>query len=241
MRRIPHIFFLVTVLLCLLCACSRGPRVIPKRKLAKIYAQMLVTDQWINATPGMNRIADTSLVYEPILQEYGYDTEDYMKTVEHYMDDPERFSRILRTTSDILEKRIKQLQKEKEELEKAVFVIKTDFKIEDYYPYIELEPYVHFYDSLTFELDSTDFYRLVPVSLSDTTYESVRMIVKSDTLSLQVDSLTVKADSLKVKTDSLQMKPDTFPMKVDSLPVKIPINPRTRRVDNHTKTMIHGY
>ena len=102
--------------------------------------------------------------------------------------------------------------------------------LEDYYPYLELEPYVHFYDSLTFELDSTDFYRLVPVSLSDTTYESVRIIVKSDTLSLQVDSLKVKADSLKVKDDSLKVKPDTFPVKVDSLPVKIPINPRTRRV-----------
>ena len=48
-------------------SCSKGPRVIPRGKMARIYAEMLVTDQWINSTPSVRRMADTSLVYEHIL------------------------------------------------------------------------------------------------------------------------------------------------------------------------------
>ena len=89
----------------LLFACSREAKVIPRGKMAQIYAEMLVTDQWINSTPSVKRMADTSLVYEPILEKYGYSSADYRKSVETYMDDPERYSRILRTSAEILDKR----------------------------------------------------------------------------------------------------------------------------------------
>ena len=86
-------------------SCKReGPRVIPRSKLAKIYAEMFVTDQWIQSKPALRTIADTSLVYEPILERYGYDSEDYQYSIDRYMDDPERFSRILRSTAEILDK-----------------------------------------------------------------------------------------------------------------------------------------
>ena len=98
-------------------SCRReGPRVIPRSKLAKIYAEMFVTDQWVQSKPGLRTIADTSLVYEPILQKYGYDSEDYQYSIDHYMDDPERFSRILRSTAEILDKEIKALRKAQEQL-----------------------------------------------------------------------------------------------------------------------------
>ena len=70
------------------CSGKDGRTVIPRRQLAKIYAEMLVTDQWITSTPGMRMIADTSLVYIPILEKYGYDLDDYLKSVDVYMDDP---------------------------------------------------------------------------------------------------------------------------------------------------------
>ena len=71
----------------LLFACSREAKVIPRGKMAQIYAEMLVTDQWINSTPSVKRMADTSLVYEPILEKYGSSSADYRKSVETYMDD----------------------------------------------------------------------------------------------------------------------------------------------------------
>ena len=131
----------------LLFACSREAKVIPRGKMAQIYAEMLVTDQWINSTPSVKRMADTSLVYEPILEKYGYSSADYRKSVETYMDDPERYSRILRTSAEILDKRIKELQQLKIDLYKSVFKITTDFKVEDHFPFLSVEPYIHYYDS----------------------------------------------------------------------------------------------
>ena len=65
-----------------------------------------MTDQWVTSTPGIRMIADTSLVYEPILDKYGYDSDDYRKSIEVYMDDPERFARIFRESGDIIEERL---------------------------------------------------------------------------------------------------------------------------------------
>ena len=47
------------------------------------------------------------------------------------------------------------------------------------------EPYVHYYDSLTFEPDSMLVYRLVPIERADTLYDRLEMIIVSDSLSLR--------------------------------------------------------
>lgn len=72
-----HILPLFAVIVFASCGKDEA-EVIPRGKLAEIYAEMLVTDQWISSTPGMRMIADTSLVYEPILEKYGYDNLDYL-------------------------------------------------------------------------------------------------------------------------------------------------------------------
>lgn len=166
------------------------PVVIPRAKLSEIYAEMLVTDQWIISTPSVRQIADTSLVYEPILNKYGYTREDYNRSVGHYMDDPERFARIFRTTAEILDERIKELEIRKQEEDRAEMrrlqaeKFRPDIDPEELFPYVFKEPYVHYYDSLTFEPDSTAIYRLLPVETADTVYDWVEMIVKSDTVAL---------------------------------------------------------
>ena len=143
-------------------SCSDRAEVIPRGKLAAIYAEMLMTDQWINARTDVRRMADTLLVYEPILQKYGYDQMDYLKTVDKYMDDPERFARIFRESGDIIEDRLKVLRQELDQknrleaLRKRIeeMTIKSDFKAEEFFPYLFGEPYVHYYDSLVIEIDS---------------------------------------------------------------------------------------
>lgn len=180
------------LLMCLACSGDKAS-VIPRGKLAKIYAEMLVMDQWAQSEASLRTQADTSLVYEPIFEKYGYDTEDYIYSVEHYMKDPERYSRILRTTSDILDKRIEELRALKSralrEEEIAKFV--TDFNIGEFYPYLSDEPYVHYYDSLTVEPDSFSVYRIVPIERKDTLYDLLKMIIRVDTLA--VDTLVVEA------------------------------------------------
>ena len=202
MRAVRHISFALALLIGL-ASCSGGrDKVIPRAKLAEIYAEMLVTDQWITSTPGVRREADTSLVYEPILEKYGYTSADYRKSVDRYMDDPERFSRILRTSADILEKKLDELKKRKEEIDhlRALELLlrqlkyESDFRADEFFPYLFDEPYVHYYDSLDVQPDSVlQIYRLKNIDRADTLYDGLRMVLK--------DSLAVK-DTVQV-SDSI--------------------------------------
>ena len=212
-------------------SCSERAEVIPRGKMAAIYAEMLMTDQWINSRPDVRRIADTSLVYEPILQKYGYDHQDYLKTVDEYMNDPERFARILRASGDIIEERLTDLRWELEQrnrleaLRKRIeaMTIKSDFKAEEFFPYLFGEAYVHYDDSLVVEIDSViQHYRFKDMPTTDTLYEGVRMISPLDSLAL-ADSLAA-ADSLALK-DSLAIRDSLA--KVSGIAKKLSKN-RTR-------------
>lgn len=204
MSRLGNILPLLGICLFLVLSCGQDEaRVIPRAKLAEIYAEMLMTDQWVSNTPAVRRMADTSLVYEPILQKYGYNSADYRKSVDVYLNDPERFSRILRTSAEILDARLAALNVMKEErdhqraLEKLLQQLKyeADFKAEDFFPYLFDEPYVHYYDSLSVAPDSTlMIYRLKNIERTDTIFDGIRMTV-NDTLSVQ-DTMAV-TDTLK--------------------------------------------
>jgi hypothetical protein len=198
-----HILVVLAVLLAIFPSCRRERvRVIPRSKLARIYAEMLVTDQWAQSTPSLRRIADTSLVYEPILEKYGYTSEDYQLSVDSYMDDPERFSRILRSTSKILDAQLKDLRKKQHQLalaekqKKALSAVELpEFRhfmnaVENYRP-------LDWADSVKIELDTAYFvHKIERVQYTDTVYEGVRMIVAAvDTLAVK-DSVAV-ADTLK--------------------------------------------
>ncbi|MGN1220408.1 MAG: DUF4296 domain-containing protein, partial [Candidatus Cryptobacteroides sp.] len=160
----------------------------------------------------VKRMADTSLVYEPILEKYGYSSADYRKSVETYMDDPERYSRILRTTAEILDKRIKELQQLKIDLYKSAFKITTNFKAEDYFPFLSVEPYIHYYDSVSVAWDSNGFYRMVYIENLDS-LAVADSLARADSLAV-IDSLAVRADSL-AQIDSLA-KIDSL-VRIDSL------------------------
>ena len=84
--------FLHIVLVLLLAAACKGPRVIPKDTLADIYTDMFIADQKVRDL-GIPRVQmDTMLVYEAVFEKYGYDTDDYLHTVRYYLKDPERFA-----------------------------------------------------------------------------------------------------------------------------------------------------
>ena len=198
-----NILILAASAACILSSCAKDDaEVIPRAKMVKIYAEMFETDQWILATQGIRLMADTSLVYEPILNKYGYDVNDYMKTVDSYMDDPERFAKVLRNTGEILDERMEGLRKTIQEMAKIARIpkIKVEYKPEEFSEYLFGKPYVHYYDSLGIEVDSLKgTYRLVDHETSDTTYDGIRMIIR-DTLEV-TDSLA-SIDSI-VKPDTL--------------------------------------
>lgn len=191
---------LAALLLCFACSDDES-KVIPRGKMAKIYAEMLVMDQWAVSDSRLRQKADTSLIYEPIFEKYGYDGEDYRASVEYYMNDPERFSRILRESADILDARIEELKNLKQDLmrQEKINRLITDFEISDFYPYLSSEPYVHYYDSLAVELDTLSTYRLVSIERADTLYDCLRMIVQTDTLKNVVKEEDAQKDSVAVE------------------------------------------
>jgi hypothetical protein len=205
-----HIAALAVLMCGIISSCGKDDtKVIPRKKMAQIYAEMLMTDQWITSTPGVRMVADTSLVYEPILEKYGYDSDDYRKSIETYMDDPERFARILRTTGEILQERITELEHQqmlldlKANLPKLIYNVSWD----DFFPYMFDEPYIHNYDSIAFEPDSVMWiYRLHSIERSDTTYEGLRMVILD---SLMVNDSLVCPDSLAA-LDSITQADSVF-------------------------------
>lgn len=95
---------LVLILLVVLSAVSCGkPKRISKGEMAQIYAEMFLADQWINDNNARRAMADTSLVYEPIFNRYGYTSRDYLYSLDYYMTDPESFEKVFRETKDILQ------------------------------------------------------------------------------------------------------------------------------------------
>ena len=199
----------------------RNGRVIPRNKMARIYAEMLLTDQWINDNWVQNRSADTSFVYRPILRRYGYDEKDWRKSVSKYIKDPDRYSRILKKSAAMLEAREKELRlrldlinaAERLEQETAGYIPERLYWLAGM-----RNPDNFVEDGLVFYVDSVggSEWRFDPYRGYDTLFAgpawkiSLRDSVSVDSLSVSVDSLSVDVDSLSVSVDSLLVDVDSL-------------------------------
>lgn len=92
------------IVLVLLLAVSCGPRKISRGDMEQIMADILIQDQQIKQDRNLKKQADTSLVYEGIFQAYGYDTDDFLYSLEYYISDPARMEKIMGDVADRLEK-----------------------------------------------------------------------------------------------------------------------------------------
>lgn len=214
-RRLPAYLLLV---LCLISSCKRGNRVIPKDKFAEIYAEMFVLDQWLDDNRDVRRRADTTLVYAPVLDKYGYTYDDYLASVDKYMKDPMRYSRILRSTAEILNNRLENLKSiQAEELAKERAARRLDSLIRsvnfDMDSVLMAMMRVHPTDSIVAVADSDGFLSFRFVCVSDTVYDGPAMVLK-DSLELAKDSLemTQVPDSTadKDSVTKLERKPLKF-------------------------------
>lgn len=105
------------------CSSKGGGKVIPRKVLAEIYADMFVADQWTNSSSRiLKRTIDTTMIYEPIFQKYGYTVDDYIASVDYYLYDPLRYERILQNALDIILARQEELEAIREENEHQVML-----------------------------------------------------------------------------------------------------------------------
>lgn len=237
MKRFPAYLVVLALAVGLsLASCGKKERVIPKEKMAEIYAEMYVLDQWLDDNRSLRREADTSLVYAPVLDKYGYTYDDYLNSVDVYMKDPTRYSRILRRTSEILGSRLTELKAEKKAQEDA---LKESRRLDSLRNLIHLNvdslmnsmvrtaPS----DSLVTAFDSLGFVDFRFVQTSDTTYDGPAMVIRIDSLAVASDSLTVLKDTLPEKAEVDGTKSEVTRKESGTVSVKTDLIPESRSVD----------
>lgn len=241
MKRFPAYLVVLALAVGLsLASCGKKERVIPKEKMAEIYAEMYVLDQWLDENRSLRREADTSLVYAPVLDKYGYTYDDYLNSVNVYMKDPTRYSRILRRTSEILGSRLTELKVEKKAQEDA---LKESRRLDSLRNLIHLNvdslmnsmvrtaPS----DSLVTVLDSLGFVDFRFVQTSDTTYDGPAMVIRRDSLAVVADSLTVLTDTLPEKKNPHAevdgTKSEVTRKESGTVSVKTDLIPESRSID----------
>lgn len=200
---------------------------------------MYVLDQWLDENRSLRREADTSLVYAPVLDKYGYTYDDYLNSVSVYMKDPTRYSRILRRTSEILGSRLTELKAEKKAQEDA---LKESRRLDSLRNLIHLNvdslmnsmvrtaPS----DSLVTAFDSLGFVDFRFVQTSDTTYDGPAMVIRIDSLAVAADSLTVLKDTLPEKAEVDGTKSEVTRKESGTVSVKTDLIPESRTIDEQS-------
>lgn len=111
MQFIKRNIIVVLVAAIALASCSREAKVIPRKTMTKIFVDMFEADAWLGVQDqDMLKRTDTTAFYEPIFNKYGFTLEDYLKSVDYYLNDPERFSKVVAKSTAILKERQEALE-----------------------------------------------------------------------------------------------------------------------------------
>jgi hypothetical protein len=203
-KRILHI-----VLVLVAVAACQGPRIIPKGTLTDIYVDMFLADQQVREQNIPRTQMDSLLVYEAVFNKYGYNTDDYLNSVRHYLKDPERFAKVFEEVNKRLEGELKALDRQIEYEQNLANKRATKYPLVDSL----LAPFSQdavFVGLARVERDSSRYpawFRLMPV--------------REDTLMVSVDSLKARAarkDSLAARekrSAEVAKKPDALILKQD--------------------------
>lgn len=215
MKRYLHI-----VLVLLVMASCRGPRVIPKDTLTDIYVDMLMADQFVREENISRKQLDTMLVYEAVFNKYGYDTDDYLNSVRYYLKDPERYAKVFEDVA-------KRLQGEVDALEKIIEHQEWLKRMGEKRPQI---------DSILAPFSKENVYLgLARVARDTSRYPAwFRLVaVHEDTLMIPLDSLKARKDTVErnrpVMDDELE-EPKNNPFIIQEtrsqVPVRVTSKPR---------------
>ena len=191
------------ILLCLLLipfSCARKGRVLSEQKMASLYVDMFLADQWLRNHTELRKQADTTDFFAPVFEKHHCSFEDYDASLRYYSSNPEKFSQVMILACEVLKgesERLSELSKNIVEAnrlnnENAVKWKRLDF-------------------------DTIYMWRSAKDSLAGV----------SD--SLQKDSLAVASDSLGEALDSLTVSPDSLSKPLDSLHFERNLRPASER------------
>jgi hypothetical protein len=93
----------------LLSSCDGG--LIPRGKMTRIVSEIYLSDKYMSSNMELSEGADSLLIYEPILNKYGYDTEDYLRTISYYVERPSKLRTIYTDAQNLLQKELDRVNK----------------------------------------------------------------------------------------------------------------------------------
>lgn len=178
-------------------ACAREAKVIPARKMARIYREMLLADQWLADNPEKKTAADTTWFYEPIFEKYGYTLKDYQNSVDHYLNDPKRYAQMMAKVGEGLRKEASAINQRIGQRERSRFLsdslarARKKIPVREFQSFVELYPGRVLSDSICFSKDSVGVYSPIRVIL-DTMFLGPELIIRdSAEVVAKVDSASV--------------------------------------------------
>lgn len=228
MRRILRIVLPVVVIAVALGACARGARVIPVRKMERIYREMFLADQWLEDNPDRRSEADTTWFYEPVFEKYGFTLKDYQKSVDYYLNDPKRYAEMLGRVSDRLRAEMGELNRKIALEDKARFKADSIARAQKSLPMRTFHSAIDIFkdgfsmDSVCFLKDSAGIYYLAPV-VRDTMFLGPELIIR--------DTLPDLGDSLAA---AVAPEPETFrpvPVARKRIPAELKLLPSKKMID----------
>lgn len=93
MRRFVYIVLLFCVL-SIVSSCHRS--VIPRERMMQVIKEMMITDVRIQSVDSLSRLADSTAVYEAVLHSMGYSVPEFEKTINYYINRPDRFRSLVK-------------------------------------------------------------------------------------------------------------------------------------------------
>lgn len=128
--------------------------------------QILLQDQLIKQDAALRAKADTSLVYEGIFNELGYNTDDFLRSLHYYLEEPARMEKVMENVAERLEKEAKDIRKQLD-------LNKWREKLMSYYwlppDTVSLPRLTNFLDSLPVRIKRGEVQVEIPTAPEDTT------------------------------------------------------------------------
>ncbi|HBN01764.1 MAG TPA: hypothetical protein DD383_03965 [Rikenellaceae bacterium] len=186
MKKALKIVLLLVIMASLLLSCGRSARVIPVRKMERIYREMLLADQWLAKNPDKRNMADTTWFYEPIFERYGYTLKDYQKSVDRYLNDPKRYAEMVARVEKDLRKELWNLnakisQEDKlRHLADSVYNARKNSATRVFNSFLDAFDTDFRIDTIHFEKDTLGVYVPVPV-IEDTVVQGPALTVRDTT------------------------------------------------------------
>lgn len=192
-KGLKHIFAILCVVVAF-ASCNKGASVIPRKTLSDIYAEMFLADAWSSIQSSeIRKQMDTTAFYEPIFNKYGYTLEDYLESVDYYLNDPERFARILKRSQTMLERERDKAQDALNEwMERQNRAASIAQRNVDQFEKLIGE--LGYTDKIDIQMDSTGRFVMKKV-IEDVNYDGPAVLLRSDLEPAPADTTEIKEDN----------------------------------------------